>query len=214
MVCTGRADGDFADADAGDLPGRQQRVVALPWSRPVQVHGCEVIEVDRPGVGCGVRADALVTRRDDVALAVLSADCGPVAFSSLEGVTGVAHAGWRGLVAGIIGATVQAMTRLGATQVHAVVGPCIHPECYEFAATDLDDAVVAGGSALRSTDRLGRPALDLPGGLRAALVGAGAVVDEVSGICTACSPDHWSWRARRDSARQATVVWRSSLAGS
>lgn len=213
VVCTGRVDGDFADVDVAAVAARQQRVVARRWSRPRQVHGNTVIEVRHPGDGCGVDADALVTRQDDVALAVLTADCAPVAFSSPEGVIGVAHAGWRGLVAGVLDATVATMRDMGATAVHAVVGPCIHAECYEFGPADLDAAVAAGGEALRGLDRRGRPALDLPGGVSAALHRAGAVVEEISPTCTACSAEHWSWRAAQDLARQATVVWRAGADG-
>ncbi len=177
------------------------------------MHGRKAVEVLRPGDGCGIEADALVTQRDDVALAVITADCAPVALSSPEGVFAVAHAGWRGLAAGVLDATMEAMECLGASRVHALVGPCIHPECYAFTPADLEEAVALGGEGLRGTDRYGRPALDLPAGVCAALRRAGAVVDEVSPTCTACSPDHWSWRAERDRARQATVVWRDARSG-
>ena len=206
VACTGRAEGDFA---AEDAEGRQCTLVDLPWSRPVQVHGATVVVVEHPGQGCGVEADALVSRRDDVALAVLTADCAPIGLSSPEGVIGVAHAGWRGLVAGVVEATVASMRDLGATTVHAVVGPAIHAECYEFSPPDLDAAVAAAGADLRGRDRAGRPAMDLPAGVAAALRRAGATLGAVSEVCTACSSDHWSWRARGDRARQATVVWRA-----
>lgn len=209
MVCTGRAEGDFAAADLDAVAARQQRIVGRPWSRPRQVHGVAVVDVRAPGDGNGVDADAAVTRRDDVALAVLTADCAPVALSSPDGVIGVAHAGWRGLVAGVLEATVDAMADLGATDIHAVVGPCIRPSCYTFSSADLDAAVALGGAELRGVDRNGAPALDLPGGVLAALRRSGVSVDAVAGTCTACSPAHWSWRARRDQARQATVVWRA-----
>lgn len=209
VCCTARADGDLGDRDPGALSARRAVIVDRPWTALRQVHGAGVVVVQEAGDGVGVEADAAVSAHGDVALAVLTADCAPVALASPEGVIGVAHAGWRGLVAGVIGATVDAMVALGAGEIHAVVGPCIHPSCYSFPASDLDAAVAAGGAALRGTDRLGGPALDLPAGVITALRRAGAVVDAESGICTACSPDHWSWRARRDTARQATVIWRS-----
>ena len=207
VACTGRPDGDFAAGDPQVLCARQARIVDRPWSRPVQVHGARVVEVRAPGDGCGVEADALVTRRADTAVAVLTADCAPVALASPEGVIGVAHAGWRGLVAGVIGATVDAMSDLGATAIHAVVGPCIHVECYQFSPPDLDAAVALGGEALRGRDAAGHPALDLPAGVRAALDRAGVTLDDVAPACTACAPGYWSWRAGADRSRQATVVW-------
>jgi YfiH family protein len=208
MSSTGRSDGDYADADPGAVRRRQQRIVARPWSRPRQVHGATVVDVRRQGDGQGVDADALVSRRDDVALAVLTADCAPVVLASPDGVIGVAHAGWRGLVGGVLQATIDAMGRLGATEIHAAIGPCIHPGCYSFSADDLDRAVALGGPDLRGVDAAGGPALDLPAGVQAVLVASGAVVDDVSPTCTACSTDHWSWRARAEQERQATVVWR------
>ena len=139
---------------------------------------------------------------------MLTADCAPVALASDEGVVGVAHAGWRGLAAGVVDATVEAMRSLGATRIQAVLGPCIRTACYPFGAEDLDTVVTLTGPEVRGLDRHGRPALDLAAGVVAVLRRAG--VDDVDdvGTCTACSDGHWSWRARRDHARQATVVWR------
>lgn len=206
--CTGRADGDM-QTDRSGTPARRQAVVPLTWSVPKQVHGAEVVVVDRPGAGAGVPADALVTRRDDVAIAVLSADCAPVALASPEGVAGVAHAGWRGLHAGVIEATVEAMRGLGATDVHALLGPCIRPECYAFGPSDLDTVAARLGDGVRAEDSDGAPALDIPAGVAAALERCGATLTVDAGVCTACGTDHWSWRARQDTARQATVVWRA-----
>lgn len=209
VCCTAASDGDLAASDPATLAARRAAIIDRPWTSLRQVHGAGVVVVRDAGDGVGVEADAAVSADGDVALAVLTADCAPVALASPEGVIGVAHAGWRGLVAGVIGATVDAMRALGAGEIHAVVGPCIHPSCYSFSAGDLDAAVAAGGPELRGVDRLGGPALDLPAGVVAALGRAGALVHAESGICTACSAAHWSWRARRDTARQATVIWRS-----
>ena len=136
-------------------------------------------------------------------LAVLTADCAPVALASDKGVVGVAHAGWRGLVAGVLERTVEAMRALGADGVQAALGPCIHAECYEFGAADLDVVAARYGDAVRAVTTEGTPALDLPAAVRAALDGAG--VELVSGdvACTACSPDHYSFRARSEDERQA-----------
>jgi polyphenol oxidase len=173
-----------------------------------QVHGARVLEIDRPGAGTGEEADAAVTRAPDVALAVLTADCAPVALVSAEGVIGVAHAGWRGLLAGVIEATVDAMRGLGATEVGAVLGPCIHPECYQFGPLELDALAARLGPGVRSECSDGGEALDMPAAVRSSLERAGAELLGDVGICTACSPDYWSWRGGQDSQRQATVVWR------
>ncbi len=141
LRCTTRADGDFhADLVAPDeLHRRQRAVVDLPWTFLDEVHGIEVVTVREPGQHTGARADAAVTDRAGAVLGVWVGDCAPVALVAPSGVIGAAHAGWRGVRAGVLPATVAAMRRLGATEVAAHVGPCIGPECYEFGAADLDD---------------------------------------------------------------------------
>ena len=207
VACTGAGEGDFSDA-AADLEARRHRIVARPWVPLRQVHGAAVHVVRTTAdAATAPPADAAVTDRTDIALAVRTADCAPIAMASPEGVIGVVHAGWRGLLDGVIAATVDAMADLGATQVHALVGPCIEPACYEFSADDLAAAVERFGPEVAGHDRHGRPALDLPGGVTAALARAGARLVAGPATCTACSGGHFSWRARADTGRQATVVW-------
>lgn len=154
-----------------------------------------------------------MTAHPGAVLCVLTADCAPIAFTSPEGVRGVAHAGWRGLADGVIAATVEALRGLGATSVTAALGPCIHPSCYEFSPADLDEVAHRLGDHVRATTADGRPALDLPGAVRRALADAGADLVEDAGACTACDVDgdgrfRWfSHRARGDEARQALVQW-------
>jgi YfiH family protein len=191
-----------------DVAARRRAVVDLPWTWLHQVHGAGVVRVSTPGEHAGTKADAAVTAEAGCALAVLTADCAPVALASTEGVIGVAHAGWRGAGAGVLEATVAAMRELGATDVKAVIGPCIHAECYEFGAAELDQLAGRLGDVVRAATTEGRLALDLPAAVRSALQRAGVeTIDDVD-VCTACSADHYSWRARNESARQATVVWR------
>jgi polyphenol oxidase len=204
--CTGRADGDMAPARPG-ASDRQARVVDLPWTLARQVHGADVLLVDAPGSGVGEAADGVVTAVAGAAIAVLTADCAPVALASPEGIAGVAHAGWRGLCAGVIEATVEAMRAMGATDVEAVLGPCIRPECYTFGEDDLDLVIDRLGPTVRSTDKAGAPALDVPAGVRAALAASGVRLVADAGICTSCGDGYWSWRARADGQRQATVAW-------
>jgi len=173
-----------------------------------QVHGRRVLRVGAPGERDGEAADGAVASGRDIRLAVLTADCAPVALASPEGCFAVAHAGWRGLVAGVLEAAIEAMRAEGAGQIEAVLGPCIHAECYEFGPSDLDAVVAGVGSAVRARDRHGRPALDLVAGVHAVLERAGVDVVGESDECTACSGHFWSWRARRDTARQAMVAWR------
>jgi len=108
-----------------------------------QVHGVDVVTVTEGWPeGDGPRADAFVTRTPGLLLGIITADCAPVLFASANGVVGAAHAGWRGAVAGVLEATIAAMRALGAEEISAVVGPCIHQASYEVAA-DLRDSVLA-----------------------------------------------------------------------
>jgi YfiH family protein len=178
------------------------------WSWLHQVHGVSVVTVERPGGRAGEDADALVTAAAGVVLAVFTADCAPVALSSPEGVVGIAHAGWRGLVGGLIDRTVEAMRALGSTSVSAALGPCIRAECYEFGVDDLDGVAAVLGEEVRATTRRGAPALDLAAAVGSALSRAGVALTADAGACTACSATWFSHRARAETERQATLIWR------
>jgi YfiH family protein len=98
-----------------------------------QVHSARVLVVSEARHQ-PVEADALVTDRPGIALGVVCADCAPVLIADREArVIGCAHAGWRGALAGVIEATVDAMSKLGARReaMHAAVGPCIAQPSYE-----------------------------------------------------------------------------------
>ena len=94
------------------------------------------------------------------------------------------------------------MRSLGAFDIRAVLGPCIHAECYEFGTDELDAIAAELGDDVRSVTSWGTPALDVPAAVRAQLPDV-----EDQRVCTACSPDHWSHRARGDLERQALVAW-------
>jgi YfiH family protein len=214
-VFTGRADGDLGHGGAyvhavhPEVEARRRAVVPLPWSWLRQVHGNRAVAVTEPGGSAGERADAAVTAQPGCAVAVLTADCAPVALVSIEGIVAAVHAGWRGLLAGVVEAAVDAMRSTGASDVQAVLGPCIHAECYEFGATDLARMRARFGEGVAATTSNGTRALDVPAAVRAAL--ARANVDDVIDVdaCTACSPDgYFSHRARGDRERQALVIWR------
>jgi YfiH family protein len=145
----GVSEGEFASLNCGYSSGDDvtrveanraralQRLGMAPASLCTvrQVHGAAVVRVRAPRPGRpGVQADALVTDRPRVTLGVLSADCAPVLLADAEaGVIGAAHAGWRGALAGVIEATVEAMVGLGAAPARlvAAIGPCIAQPSYE-----------------------------------------------------------------------------------
>jgi hypothetical protein len=205
-VFTDRRHGDLmVRVDAPVLAARRAAIVDRPWSWLRQVHGADVITVTAPGEHAGTEADGAVTAMPGAVLAVQTADCAPVLLTG-PGVIGVAHAGWRGLAAGVLEATAQAMAALGGAPDRAVLGPCIRARCYEFGGADLDAVALRYGDAVRSTTGWGTPALDVAAGIAEACHRLGIELDDL-GTCTACSPNHWSHRARAEAGRQALVAW-------
>jgi copper oxidase (laccase) domain-containing protein len=165
-----------------------------------------VVVVTRPGEHAGVDADAAVTAVPGCVLAVRTADCAPIVLLGRRTV-GVVHAGWRGLVAGVVERATSAMGDLGDAPVAAHLGPCIRVGCYEFDGPELDDLVARYGPGVRGTTTWGTPAMDLAAAVHAALAEVG--VDEVHDTagCTACDRRWYSHRARGDAERFATTAW-------
>ncbi|MGO9028490.1 MAG: polyphenol oxidase family protein [Acidimicrobiales bacterium] len=208
------ADGDLRpQLDSGvRLAGFADSVILANGGRPHwldQVHGAAVrIVTGPPDTGVApVPGDALVTADPSARLAVMTADCASIALGSEEGVFAAVHAGWRGLLAGVVEETAQTMRSLGASTISGALGPAIHPECYEFAAGELDVAASRLGDRVRGETSQGRPSFDLPAAVAVVLDRAG--VRPVAGVdaCTACSGRYFSHRARADTGRQALVVW-------
>ena len=181
------------------------------WLR--QVHGPRVVVVDPAGTHRGEEADAAVTSCVDARLLIRAADCAPILLiGEHDGrVTsvGVAHAGWRGLLTGILPATVGALHGLGARQIRASLFPCIGMCCYEFRDPELGAMVASFGESVRGQTSTGAPALDMVASVRASLLLSGvAELDVSSWSCTACNGDRFfSFRARRESGRLGLFVW-------
>jgi YfiH family protein len=203
-----RTDGDLGvDATIDELSARRAGLVARPWIGLTQVHGSEVAVVHDPD-GPKPDADALVTDAPAIVLSVNVADCAPIALFSPQRVVGAVHAGWRGVEAGVVGAAVDAMHSLGAREVVAWLGPCIHPECYEFGSDELDRIGSSIGPATRSRTRGGSDALDLPMAVARQLGRAGVRLAAAADLCTACDAARfYSFRARGDRGRHALAVW-------
>jgi YfiH family protein len=207
MRAGSRRAGDFADPREPRALAAQRPLADAPWTWLRQVHGHRVVVVEQPGDCRAEEADAAVSGCPGAALVVVTADCAPVGLASPEGIFGVAHAGWRGLMSGVVEATVATMRSLGANEVSAALGPCIAPHAYRFSAPDLEPVAERFGPGVVALDSDGFPALDLAAAVRAALGRAGATLVGDAQVCTHCSPDHWSWRANGDKARQASAVW-------
>jgi polyphenol oxidase len=222
-VAGGTAGWAFTTAEDGDLAATvtdddrhhiEQSVVPRRWVMAHQVHGADVLtltgdvplpSVAAPGAIVSVNADAIVTDHRRVAVAVRTGDCAPVLLVGDGPVVAAVHAGWRGLVAGVIEAAVQAM---GVPVTRAFLGPCIWPCCYAFGAVELATVEERCGATVRARTGEGAMALDVPAAVDAALALAGAPAAERVGACTGCGqPPMFSHRVRRESGRQAGVVW-------
>ena len=140
---------DTVAANRASLPGLLGLPSAPLWLR--QVHGVDVLDADAGGRSRD--ADASVTRKPGTVLAVLTADCLPVLFCSADGdAIAAAHAGWRGLAAGVLEAT---LARLDVGRVHAWIGPAIGARSYEV-GTEVRDAFVATDAGAVDADRAQR----------------------------------------------------------
>jgi YfiH family protein len=166
------------------------------------------------GLGTEPEADAAVTDRRGVVLAVLSADCLPVLLCDDKSqVIGVAHAGWRGLAAGVLDATVAAMReRLPAGgDILAWLGPAIGPSAFEVGEDVLTafEAVTAGATRRFRAGRVpGKWFADLPGLAVDQLSSCGVERVATSGLCTFSDADRFfSHRRDRVTGRQACLLW-------
>lgn len=177
--------------------------------RVSQVHGRDV-HVVGPGTELPLRptpvADALVTTRTDVALCVRAADCLPVLLADpVRGVAGAVHSGRRGLAAGVVPATVQAMRDLGAGPIIAVLGPYACGDCYEVPEA-MRAEVAARAPAAYAETSWGTPSLDVAAGVTAQLAELDCRVVDAS-RCTIESDDLYSYRREGPvSGRLAGVV--------
>jgi len=204
----------------GDDPARVERNRALLveharlpsppcWLR--QVHGTRVLRFDAPAAD-EPEADAAVTGVPGVVLAILTADCLPVVLCDADGSEiGAAHAGWRGLAAGVLEATVAAMDA-EPESLQAWLGPAAGPASYEVGA-DVRDAFVAddaGAAAAFVPTRPGHWRVDLYALARRRLQRAGLRAGRIhgGGFDTIADADRF-FSHRRDArtGRMATLVW-------
>jgi YfiH family protein len=172
-----------------------------------QVHGTRVLDLDRERAS---EADGAVTREAQVVCAVLTADCLPVLLCDREGRrVGVAHAGWRGLLHGVLPAAVAAFDGEPAKLV-AWLGPAIGQAAYEVGA-EVRDAFVARSPAARRRfveNPRGRWQADLYGLARDALAAAGVLSVHGGGSCTYTEAERFfSHRREAPCGRMATLIW-------
>lgn len=206
---TTRAFGDMREAGEGRARLAAMVPAAPRWLQ--QVHGRVTVRADSPSDAARQpEADAAVTRERGTVCAVLVADCLPVLLASRAGdVVAVAHAGWRGLAAGVIEAALDAMQAIPG-QVVSWLGPAIGPRAYEVGA-EVRAAFLAADPAARTAFVPTRPGhwyLDLYAVARQRLSARGVTQVFGGDFCTHAEAGRFfSWRRERTPARMAAVIW-------
>jgi polyphenol oxidase len=173
-----------------------------------QAHGNAVRDLDADAPRGP--ADAAITRRPNRLCAILSADCLPVLLAEESGqVVGAAHAGWRGLAAGVIEAAVAAM-RVDPERLVAWLGPAIGPAHFEVGA-EVREAIArtdAGAAVAFTRSATGRFLADLPQLARRRLTRLGVTRIASANACSyADAEQYFSFRRDGRTGRQATLIW-------
>jgi polyphenol oxidase len=176
-----------------------------------QVHGISVADLDADGRYGS--ADAAITRQIGKVCAILTADCLPIVFATDSGdLVAAAHAGWRGLAAGVVGATVSALGVPGERLI-AWLGPAIGPGHFEVGGEVREAMLKAdpGASEAFKLGLRGRFMADLGLLARRQLKSLGVERVYGGGECTYAHPDRY-YSHRRDgvTGRQATLIWREA----
>jgi YfiH family protein len=221
----GVSGGVYASLNLGDHVGDEPVAVAanrrllreaarLPaepyWLR--QVHGITVADLDAAPAAASLpaEADASLARTPGRICAILTADCVPVLFAAADGsAVAAAHAGWRGLAAGVLAATVQALDIEPGALV-AWIGPCIGAAAYEVGA-EVREALLAadpGAAGAFQGSRPGHWLADLPLLARRRLERLGIRSIHGGSDCThRDGKRYFSHRRDGQTGRQATLVW-------
>lgn len=212
----------FHVGDDADLVRENRRRLAaflprdtdLAWLK--QVHGNRVVQA-KAGRGETPEADALWTRTPKLGCSIMTADCLPVLFSDYKGrIVAAAHAGWRGLAAGVLENTVSALP-VPAPDLLAWIGPAIGFDAFEVGAEVREALLVSHGTSAASAQACFKPSpgrsgaylTDLPGlaRLRLRKLGLGSVHSDHE--CTFAAPESFfSYRRDGDTGRMVSLILR------
>jgi YfiH family protein len=205
------------DTPAAVAHNRQRlgEMLALPqeplWLE--QIHGIQVVDADRAGhLARPPRADAALTRQSGRVLAVLVADCLPVLFATRDGrAAAIAHAGWRGLAAGVLEATVSALAAAEPPLVW--LGPCVGAAHFEVGAEVREAFLAHAASAVPASraftaNARGRWQCDLQALARARLAALGVHSVYEDSSCSFAEPQRfYSYRRDGVTGRMAALIW-------
>ncbi len=202
--------GDHVGDDPVAVAKNRQRLVSLLGCKPAwlrQVHGTAVVEALPEQ---DAEADASWTATPGVACAIMTADCLPALFCDRAGTrVAAAHAGWRGLAAGVLEATLDALA-LPADQVLVWLGPAIGAQAFEVGA-EVREAFIAqhpqAAEAFRPSHNAGKFMADIYQLARIRLAARGVTAVYGGDFCTYNDPRFYSYRRSAQAGRFASLIW-------
>ena len=183
-----------------------------------QVHGVAVVDAAKVA-GEVPDADASIASVAGAVCVVMTADCLPVLFADLDGkVVGAAHAGWRGLAAGVLGETIAAMRAAGAGEITAWLGPAIGPTAFEVGAEVRDTflAQARDGAEAEQVRAAFAPVEGQQGKFKANIYALGRCDLARAGVVRVHGGQHctlteattfYSYRRDGVTGRQASLIW-------
>lgn len=212
---------DLASVDA-NRKALAREIAATPvWLN--QVHGVAVHEATEHNLGQPVVADAVFTTTPGLACTIMTADCLPVLIADrVGGIVGAAHAGWRGLVSGVLPVLVNQMLQAVALEPEDLsvwLGPAIGPEAFEVGAEVLNAFVALDvrhqAFFKQHPESPEKYLADLPRLAAVSLRRLGITDITLSGLCTVTQPAHWySYRREGVTGRMASLIWINPSAAS
>jgi len=202
--------GDHVDDDPLAVTENRRRLTETFAIRPAwlrQVHGVEVVEADPT---LTAEADGSWTSTPGIACTSMTADCLPALFCDRAGTrVAAAHAGWRGLAAGVLEATVERL-EVPAAQILVWLGPAIGPGAFEVGA-EVREAFLATHpetiEAFVPSVNPGRFMADIYALARLRLAALGITAVHGGGLCTVTDPRFFSYRRSPRTGRFASLIW-------
>jgi len=202
--------GEHVGDDPKAVLKNRQRLVSLLGCKPAwlqQVHGVAVVEANPALV---LEADASWTKKPGIACTVMTADCLPVLFCDRAGTrVAAAHAGWRGLAAGVLEATLDQLA-VPADQVLVWLGPAIGPQAFEVGA-EVREAFVGqhqqAAAAFVPSVNAGKFMADIYQLARIRLAARGVEAVYGGDFCTFNDPRFFSYRRSAQTGRFASLIW-------
>lgn len=174
-----------------------------------QVHGAAVLEPaleEEPSAVRSREADALVARARGAAVGVRTADCVPVLLADPRGGAVVAvHAGWRGVVAGVLGEALRVLNAKDPGALVAAIGPSIGPCCFEVGDDVAARLAQSAGDGIVIRRGMEKPHVDLWRAVERQLRRAGVGAVDLLGECTACKPERY-FSYRKDGQRSGRML--------